>query len=151
MIGPRGLALLKSFERCRLSAYDDGAGYQTIGWGHTGGVKPEDTCTQEQADAWLLDDLKVAEWAVKTSVAVAITESQRDALAVLAYNIGGTAFAGSEVVKAVNSAHHFVAARAFLGWTMAGGRPLRGLLRRRLAEASLYAEDPWEKVEQVST
>ena len=44
-------------EGCRLKAYRCPAGVPTIGWGHTRGVKMGDTCTQEQADAWFLEDL----------------------------------------------------------------------------------------------
>ena len=34
--GPKGLVLTKSFEQCRLTAYQDPLGIWTIGWGHTG-------------------------------------------------------------------------------------------------------------------
>jgi len=49
-------ALLHVFESCRLTAYPDAGGIPTIGWGHTAGVKLGDTCTREQADAWLAED-----------------------------------------------------------------------------------------------
>ncbi len=48
---------LKRDEGCRLEAYQDGVGVWTIGYGHTKGVSPGDTCSQAQADLWLDQDL----------------------------------------------------------------------------------------------
>jgi len=57
-IGAKGIELIQSYEKCRLEAYmptpDD---VPTIGWGHIRGVSLGDTCTQEQADAWFLEDI----------------------------------------------------------------------------------------------
>jgi lysozyme len=145
MIGPRGRDLIRSFEGLRLEAYDDGTGVWTIGYGHTRGVKQGDTCTQRQAERWLVDDLAEAEADLeRLIVADELTEAQRDALASFFFNLGGgERVAKSELVRAVNESQHFAACRAFLNWTLAAGRPNRGLLRRRLAEAALYAADPW--------
>lgn len=49
-------ALLRVFEGCKLTAYQDSGGVWTIGIGHTAGVKAGDTCTEEQASAWLAED-----------------------------------------------------------------------------------------------
>ncbi len=49
--------LIRHFEGCRLESYQDSGGIWTIGFGHTKGVGPGQTCTQEQADAWLEEDL----------------------------------------------------------------------------------------------
>jgi lysozyme len=143
VIGPRGRDLIRAFESLRLEAYDDGVGVFTIGWGHTRGVQPGDTCTREQAEQWLAEDLAEAETGVDRYVSVSLSEAQRDALASFVFNLGAGAFGRSELCRFVNARQNFSAARAFLHWTMAGGRPMRGLLRRRLAEAALYADDPW--------
>jgi len=42
----------------RLTAYQDPDGIWNIGYRHTKGVKPGDTCTAEQAEKWLEEDLK---------------------------------------------------------------------------------------------
>lgn len=143
MIGPRGRDLILGFEQLRLTAYDDGTGVWTIGWGHIRGVKAGDICTLEEAEAYLESDLSEAETGVNVHVTYPIVEAQRDALAAFVLNCGATAFGKSELLGHVNAGHHFAATRAFLNWTMAGGKPMRGLLRRRLAEATLYAADPW--------
>ena len=58
---PEGWTLLKTWEGCRLSAYPDpasGGAPWTIGYGHTGAeVVPGLTITQEQANAWLKQDV----------------------------------------------------------------------------------------------
>ncbi len=49
-------ALIRTFEGLRLAAYQDSGLVWTIGFGHTSGVKQGDSCTPEQADAWLATD-----------------------------------------------------------------------------------------------
>ena len=55
------IADIRSDEACRLIAYQDGGGVWTLGYGHTAGVKPGDTCTMDQAKTWLYYDVGVAE------------------------------------------------------------------------------------------
>jgi lysozyme len=59
-----GLHLTESFESCKLTAYLDTGGVPTIGYGHTKGVKLGMTCTQEQAEQWLREDVAAAQAAV---------------------------------------------------------------------------------------
>ena len=54
----RGIALIKSFEGCRLTAYLCPSGVWTIGYGHTEGVSKGQVITQEQADIFLKSDLE---------------------------------------------------------------------------------------------
>ncbi len=49
--------LIRHFEGCRLLAYQDTGGVWTIGYGHTKDIGPGQTCTQEQANAWLVEDI----------------------------------------------------------------------------------------------
>ena len=53
-LGDKGTELLKHFEGCELSAYQDSVGVWTIGYGHTKGVVPGMTITQGQAEQMLL-------------------------------------------------------------------------------------------------
>ena len=53
-----GLVLIKNFEGLRLTAYKCPAGVPTIGYGHTKNVKMGDVITLEQANSYLLQDLK---------------------------------------------------------------------------------------------
>ncbi len=139
-IGPDGIELIQSYEKCRQEAYkptpDD---VWTIGWGHTRGVAEGDTCTEEQADAWFLEDIAWVEDCVNRAVTVDILQNEFDALCSLCFNIGCRAFSGSTLVKRLNSADYEVG-NEFLKWNHQGGNVLAGLTRRREAEAQLFEE-----------
>ena len=140
-MGAAGLALLKSFEGCKLTAYPDpGTGGEpwTIGWGHTGGVKRGDTCTQAQADAWLLQDLDRFEQAVERLVSVPLTQNQFDALTSFCYNVGAGALQQSTLLRKLNAGDYEGAQGQFARWNRAGGKEMPGLTRRRAAEAELF-------------
>ena len=138
VLGPAGVALLKEFEGCRLTAYLDQRGILTIGYGHTAGVKPGDTCTQAQADQWLLDDSHWASLEVIKSVDVPITQHQFDALVSFVFNVGSGNWMASTLRRLVNSRHFAEAAQEFVKWDHVNGAPDAGLLRRRQAEQALF-------------
>jgi lysozyme len=146
-ISPVGIALIQSFEGCRLSAYDDGVGVMTIGYGHTGkDVKAGMRISQAEADELLEKDLERFEKAVEKAVKGAsggTNQSQFDAMVSLAFNIGAAAFAKSSVCSAHNAGDEEKAGASFLLWDKAGGRKLKGLERRRRAESDLYLSARW--------
>lgn len=130
-----GLQLTESFESCKLVAYPDVKGIWTIGWGHTGVLVVKGlTCTQAQADNWLLSDVASAEAAVNRFVHITINQHEFDALVDFAFNCGITAFAGSTLLKLLNKGDIQGAAHEFEKWDHAAGKVVAGLLRRRLAE-----------------
>lgn len=49
--------LIKHFEGVRLTAYQDSGEVWTLGYGHTKDVVQGMTCTQQQADTWLIEDM----------------------------------------------------------------------------------------------
>ncbi len=133
---------IKSYEKCRLTAYDDGVGVWTIGWGHTKGVKPGDTCTQEQANAWFDGEIAEFEGAVNGAVAVPITQIQFDALVSFAYNVGTGALGSSTLLKTLNGGNYAGTGRHFESWDkgVVNGRlvSLEGLTKRRKAERKIF-------------
>jgi lysozyme len=141
-IGEAGIALIKHWEGCRLSAYDDGGGVQTIGYGHIRGVKKGDRISQAEADELLLEDLETFENGVTLCLGDSKTaQHQFDAMTSLAFNIGIKAFGGSTVLKRHRLANYMGAANAFLLWHFDNHRSIPGLLRRREAERKLYLGD----------
>ncbi len=141
-IGPAGIALIQSYEKLRLRAYlptiDDRL---TIGWGHTGSDVEEDTVwTVEQADAAFLKDIAWVEDCVNKHVTALLEQNEFDALCSLCFNIGCTAFAGSTLVRLLNSGDYDGAAAQFHVWNKQKGRVLNGLVVRREAEAKLFEE-----------
>lgn len=143
MISDHGLALIKQFEGCKLAAYPDpatGGEPWTIGIGHTGGVKPGDTCTEDEAMDWLRDDCRRAEDAINELVEPELTQNQRDALISFIYNVGVGNFKNSTMLKLLNANNMDAAAQQFKRWANAAGHPMAGLLARREAEAGLFQE-----------
>ena len=131
----------KQFEGCQLVAYPDpGTGGEpwTIGYGHTGGVKRGDMCTQAGADAWLLSDLRSAINAVHAGVIVPISDDEEGALVDLVFNIGSGNFAHSTLLAKLNAKDYHGAASEFGRWNHSGGAVLAGLTRRRAAESDLF-------------
>ena len=136
----RGIDLIKRFEGLRLTAYDDGVGVQTIGYGHTAGVKPGMTITEDQAVQFLREDLHSAERDIDRLVTVHLCQHQFDALASLVFNIGGTAFRDSTLLRKLNAGDYAGAAVQFDRWVHGGGKILPGLVKRRAAERAMFED-----------
>ena len=140
-VGEEGIALIKRFEGCRLSAYPDpgtGGAPWTIGWGHTGpDVTANTRWTQVQADAQLERDLERYAAEVAQAIGEAPTsQAQFDALVSFHYNTG--AIARATLTRLHKTGDFAGAAREFGKWVHAGGKVLPGLVKRRAAEAKLY-------------
>jgi len=142
-LSDKGLDLIKSFEGCVLHAYPDpasGGEPYTIGYGHTGGVKPGDTCTQERADDWLRADVRYAVAAVNHLVTVELEQHQFDPLVSLTYNIGQVAFGNSTLLRFLNLGNFNAVPEQIRRWDKGpNGQPLPGLTRRRHAEAAMFS------------
>ena len=137
----RCIDLIKRFEGCRLEAYQDSVGVWTIGYGSTMGVKQGDRISAQQAETLLRADLSRFESGVSAFVTAPIKQSQFEAIVSLAFNVGMGNVKNSTLLKLTNQKQYLQAAQQFQKWNLAGGKPLLGLLRRRLAEAQLYLED----------
>jgi lysozyme len=140
-----GLHLTESFEGIRLTAYPDpGTGGEpwTIGYGHTGNdVCGSTTCTQEQAEAWLLQDVQKAAAAVNDLVQVDLTQNEFDALVDFVFNLGVGNFKSSTLLRKINAGDMDGAAAEFDKWDRAAGKVMAGLLRRRQAETDLFNQE----------
>lgn len=138
-INQAGLDLIKSFEKCKLSAYKDAVGIWTIGWGHVGTeAKPGVVITQQRADELLVLDIGKFESQVSEIVKAPINENQFSALVCLAFNCGINNIRTSHLIRYVNESNYLKAADEFPKWDHAGGKELPGLLRRREAERALF-------------
>jgi lysozyme len=94
--------------------------------------------TEAEASQRLWRDVSTFERAVYTACTLKPTQPQFDAMVSLAFNIGSSAFARSTVLRAHNAGDFAAASRAFSLWNKAGGKELRGLVRRRADESALY-------------
>ena len=137
-ISQRGLDLIKEFEGFRAEAYLCPAGVWTIGYGHTGDVTPDDSCTMAEAEEMLRKDVERFEAAVDRLVKVPLTEGQFDALVSFAFNLGEGNLMQSTLLKKLNREDYAGAADEFGKWVKAGNKTLPGLVRRREAERALF-------------
>lgn len=133
-----GLQLTERFEGCRLTAYQDQVGIWTIGYGHTHGVTPGQTITQDEAEAYLAADIAWAVAFVNRSVKIQLTQGEFDALVDFTFNLGSGNFQASTLLRLVNQGQFAAAAGQFERWDRAGGVEVAGLLRRRQAEETEF-------------
>ena len=137
-LGPKGRALIQSFESLRLQAYQDQRGIWTLGWGHVQGVVENQTCSISDADEWFTQDTQTAVNAVNRTTDVPLSQEQFDALVSFTFNVGQTAEAHSTLLSYVNQSNFAAAADQFLVWNHVSGVPNAGLTRRREAERALF-------------
>lgn len=133
--------LIKQFESCELVAYRDLGGVWTIGWGSTGlDIKDGVVWTQDQADFRLALDVVKAEVAVCNVLNKKLSDGALAALDSFVYNLGSGAFASSHLLQCINSGDYVGATKAFLVWDHVAQIEVKGLLVRRLKEATLFLE-----------
>ena len=136
-ISAAGIALIKRFEGCRLTAYKCSAGVWTIGYGHTSGVHSGQVIKQAQADEFLRQDLEKFERYVNSTAYVPITAQLNDnqfaALVSFAFNCGQGNL--KRLCAGRNTAQ---IAAAMPQYCKAAGRKLPGLVQRRAAEVALF-------------
>lgn len=142
----KGIALIKQFEGCKLTAYPDpgtGGAPWTIGYGWTQPVdgkpvRPGMTIDQATADRLLKTGLVSYENDVLRLVKVKLSQGQFDALVSFTYNLGSRSLSTSTLLSKLNAGDYAGAANEFTRWNKAGGKVLNGLTRRREAERALF-------------
>ena len=115
-ISPDGIQFLKDLESFSSKAYWDVKGW-SIGFGHfMGPTKIMDNITLAQGLALLAQDLKIYEGEVNRRVKVALNQNQYDSLVSFVYNVGGSNFATSTLLKKLNAGDYQGAADQFPVW-----------------------------------
>jgi GH24 family phage-related lysozyme (muramidase) len=138
------LDLIKQFEGCKLTAYQDIVGVWTIGYGTTAmadvGIVPAKgmTITQDRAEDLLRMGVDKFAATVNALITAKVNANMFGGCVSLAYNIGPNAFAKSTVLRELNAGNFEKAAAAFQMWNKAGGVVSKGLVRRREAERQLF-------------
>jgi lysozyme len=152
-VTPDLIAFMHEFEDCKLEAYPDPGSRDghpwTIGWGSTGpDIVPGLKWTQAQCDARYARDLAKFEDGVNRLLGSAPTsQAQFNALVSLAYNIGldedadtiAEGLGDSSLLRKHKAGDFEGARKSFISWRFNDGREMRGLVRRRKAEAKIYA------------
>lgn len=131
-----GINLIKSVEGCRLKAYQDSVGVWTIGYGHTKTAKENQTISSDEAENLLKTDLIRFEKYINSFGL--FEQYEFDALVCFAFNVGSF---GKSLTSALKSRNYDETIRMWYKYINAGGKPLLGLQRRRLAEICLFCEN----------
>ncbi|MEE9648102.1 lysozyme [Enterobacter soli] len=139
----KGISLIKEFEGCKLTAYQDSVGVWTIGYGWTQPVDGKPiragmTIKQETAERLLKTGMVSYESDVSRLVKAGLTQGQFDALVSFTYNLGARSLSTSTLLRKLNAGDYAGAADEFSRWNKAGGKVLNGLTRRREAERALF-------------
>ena len=151
-VSKNGVDLIKKFEGLhklgkdgKIRAYRCPAGKWTCGYGSTKGVRSGTVWTRAESEERLMEDIREHEHIVKQHVTVPLTQGQYDALVSFVYNLGGGNFRSSTLIKKLNQGLYDEVPEQLMRWNKArvDGKltALKGLTRRRSAEAAIFSAD----------
>jgi len=146
MITPDGLEIVKYFEGCRLTSYQDTAGIWTIGYGHTKNVQPNQAISQAEADQLLKADLLIAEKRVKKVLKEhfnMLSGYQLDALISQAFNLRSFDVLSSYIPERGIDVY---LRKTLLYCKDVQGHELLGLKKRRVTEVLRFLGQSWEQI-----
>jgi GH24 family phage-related lysozyme (muramidase) len=160
-LSDKGINLLKSIEKLRTKPYDDQTGNEiktwvegaTVGYGHliakVEWEKYKNGITESQAFMLFKSDLAPFEKKIKSLVKVPLSQNQFDALVMLAFNIGESAFSSSSILKLVNDPSSKTPCsslkKAWMAWNKLRGKVMKGLENRRRAEWNIYSMNIYQR------
>ena len=139
-----GLDLIKLYEGYSPSAYLCPANHWTIGYGAIWGLdhkrvtEDHPAITEYQADQLLRRDVGKSEQSVIRLIRVPLEDGQYDSLCSFVFNLGSGALQSSTLRRKLNKGDYIGAADEFPRWVFAGGRKLKGLIRRRNHERLMF-------------
>lgn len=163
----KGIHLMHLFEGYRDKPYQCSAHMWTIGWGHvlyqdqiklpmvrkegyTGILRKEYPLRSEDNRVWskdelvkiFKDDLVYFERGVLRLIpGIAGRQGAFDACVAFSFNVGLGNLQRSQIRMRANRGDWEGAAESLMDWTKAGGKVLKGLVRRREAERALFISD----------
>ena len=135
---------IKHHEGFVRKPYQDPIGLWTVGVGHLigdGKKLPKEwnkEFTDEEVDNILCEDLERFEIGIQRLTKVSLTQSQFDALVSFSFNVGLGNFQSSTLRSKLNRGDYEGASNEFPKWRKAGGKILKGLVKRRADERNLF-------------
>lgn len=131
------LAIVPVFEGVRTTAYMDPVGIPTICFGSTAGVEMGDKVTIEECKELLTEEVVLHGLEVSNAVKVSLSHQEQAAYTSFAYNVGGSAFSKSTLLRKLNAGDRRGACNELSRWVYAKGIKLQGLVKRRAEERKL--------------
>lgn len=131
------VSIVAYYEGTVHKTYRDPIGIITACTGHTGPeLKMGQTFTKQQCEDMLYADLDKHSKALDC-IKRPMSDGQKAAFLSFAFNVGNGAFCGSTLARKANAGDMLGACAELSRWTMAGGKRLPGLVKRRAAERKL--------------
>lgn len=135
---------VKAHEGCRLTVYPDVGAVLTAGYGHTSPMlRPGQTITQADADAYLAQDLITAATRLENAVGEAcvaeLTENQYAALLSFTLNVGIDP--KWRICQLLTAKKFDQIPAELMRFVNAGGKKVQGLVNRRADEVKLWSTD----------
>lgn len=143
-VSDKCINMIKHHEGFVRKPYQDPIGLWTVGVGHLigdGKKLPKEwnkEFTDEEVDNILCEDLERFEIGIQRLTKVSLTQSQFDALVSFSFNVGLGNFQSSTLRSKLNRGDYEGASNEFPKWRKAGGKILKGLVRRRADERNLF-------------
>ncbi|KPU83690.1 hypothetical protein JI58_07895 [Marinosulfonomonas sp. PRT-SC04] len=139
---PLAVEFIGGWEGLRLQAYRDIVGVWTVCYGETKGVKAGDKYTKRECDAMFTVEIAsyragLRGYFTAETKAVRLTTPREVAYVSLAYNVGVRGAGKSTATRRLNAGRIAAGCDALTWWNKAGGRVIRGLVRRRSGEYAM--------------
>jgi len=134
------VSFIMPWEGRELRAYYDIVGVLTICDGDTHNVSPGQVATPAECDSRLATHLREFEAGLDRCLVAPVPGQVKVAFLSWAYNVGVGAACGSTLVRKANAGDIVGACNELPKWNRAGGKVVRGLTNRRLAERELCLE-----------
>jgi len=137
--GALTVSVVGNWEGLRLVAYPDVIGVWTACYGETKGIRPGMKFTREQCDVMFIERLQEFETGMRACLKApdALPDKTYVSFVSVTYNIGVGGFCGSSMARRTNAGDLAGACDALLMWNKAGGKVVKGLVNRRVAERKL--------------
>jgi len=142
----QAVKFISKFEGFSAEPYLDSGGIATIGFGsiwRLNGTRvhiSDKPISFERATVLLTRQIRYFERKIEELVVVPLNENQRTALTSICFNIGGGNFQSSTFRQKLNRGDYVGCANNFWQWRRAGGKIVKGLVRRREAERLLFLD-----------
>jgi lysozyme len=129
--------IAKPFEGWSFKVYICPAGYPTIAWGHRCS-KDHPPITIEQGEVYLTNDMMIALLGTLRQCPVLVNYPKKlAAITDFSFNLGVGRLQMSTLRRKINAKDWTGAVYQLMRWNKGGGKVLRGLTLRRLAESKL--------------
>lgn len=148
-ISDKGVKFIASYEGYEPNLYNDAANHCTIGYGHLLHFGPcneldkksyPNGVNKSQSLALLKKDAQTAVKGVRRSVKVDLNQGEFDALVSWTFNLGEGNLKSSTMLKKLNKGEYAEIPKEMNRWTKAGGKKLKGLVKRRKAEGDMFSK-----------